>query len=141
MVVSIQLGTGPHFASSAADTNLAGGIIQVDRIERFVLDQKVTLVDNDTAAGDFYVINIDINTSDVTLSATRGGAAASLIAYTTAANAKFYTDDADAVSYQSIRGALLSLANGGDANVHGVSKLLYPFLQAVNVDGSTITSN
>jgi len=146
MCVSIQLGTGPHFARSVGDEDLVNGVIEVDRIDRFVLDQKVTLVDDDTAAADFYVIAIDVNAGAVggnglvTLSATRGGAAANVSAYTTAANNKFYTDDADTTSFQSIRGALLSAANGGDAAVHGQSKVAYPFLQAVNVDGSTITA-
>lgn len=139
MVVSIQLGTGPHFAKAVVDGTV-GGVLGVDRIDRFVLDQKVTLKDDDTAAADYYVIAIDVNASTVTFSATRGGAAADISAYTVAANAKCYTDDADLVSYQSIRGALLSAANGGSATLHGQSKLAYPFLQAVNVDGSTITA-
>lgn len=139
MVVSIQLGTGPHFASATVN-GTAGGVLGVDRVDRFVLDQKVTLKDDDTAAADYYVIAIDVNASTVTFSATRGGAAADISAYTVAANAKCYTDDADVVSYQSIRDALLSAANGGSATLHGQSKLAYPFLQAVNVDGSSITA-
>jgi len=139
MVVSIQLGTGPHFAKATVN-GTAGGDLEVDRVDRFQLDQKVTLKGDAQAAADFYVIAIDVNTSIVQFSATRGGAAASIIAYTIADNAKAYTDDADAVSYQSIRGALLSAANGGDATVHGQSKIAYPFLQAVNVDGSTMSA-
>ena len=139
-VVSVQLGTGPHFATLTAD-GTAGGLITVDHIDRFELAQKVTLVDGNTAAADYYVIAINVNTSVVTLSATRGGAAADVSAYTTAQNAKVYTDDADTTFFTSIKSALLSAANGGSANLHGVSKLAYPYLQAVNVDGTAITAS
>ena len=140
MVVSIQLGTGPHFATLTSNGTV-GGVMGVDRIDRFILDQKVTLVDGDTAAADFYVIAVDVNASEVTVSATRGGAAADISAYTVAQAAKVYTDDADQVSFTSIRSVLLSAANGGSASVHGQSKLAYPFLQAVNIDGSAITAS
>lgn len=143
MVVSIQLGTGPHFASATVDGTV-GGVLEVDRVDRFVLNQKVTLIDGDTAAADYYVIAIDVNggtlsNGAVTLSATRGGAAADISAYTVAQAAKVYTDDADQFSFQSIRDALLSAANGGSSTIHGQSKVAYPFLQAVNIDGSSWT--
>lgn len=140
MVVSIQMGTGPHFAKATAN-GTAGGVLEVDRIDRFVLNQKVTLKGDTQAAADYYVIAIDVNTNQVTFSATRGGAAADISAYTTADNAKAYTDDADQTSFQSIRDALLSAANGGSSTIHGQSKIAYPFLQAVNVDGSSWTAS
>jgi hypothetical protein len=40
-----------------------------------------------------------------------------------------------------MRQAFLSAANGGSASLHGVSKLAYPHLQAVNVLGSSITAS
>jgi len=140
MTASIQMGTGPHFALVTDATNAATGIMIVDRIDRFNLGQKVTLDDNNSAAASYYVTNINVNTSAVTLSATRGGAAADVSAYTVAQAAKFYTDGADTVAFNSIRDVLLSAANGGSANVHGQSKLAYPFLQAVNVAGASITA-
>ena len=140
MTVSVQLGTGPHFAVVTDATNAATGIMVVDRIDRFQLGQKVTLDDDNSAAASYYVIAIDVNSSEVTVSATRGGAAANVSAYSVAQNAKFYTDDANTTFFTSIRSVLLSAANGGSANVHGVSKLAYPFLQAVNVSGATITA-
>lgn len=139
MVVSIQLGTGPYFATAQAN-GTAGGVLEVDRIDRFVLNQKVTLKGDAQAAADYYVIAIDINTNLVTFSATRGGAAADISAYTTADNARCYTDDADTVSYQSMRDAYLSAANGGSATLHGQTKTAYPFLQAVNIPGASWTS-
>ena len=141
MVASIQMGTGPHFAKVTDATNAATGIMLVDHVDRFVLNQKVTLDDDDSAAASFYVIAIDVNTDAVTFSATRGGAAANLSAYTVAQNAKFYTDGAETTAFTSIRSVLLSAANGGSATVHGQSKLAYPFLQAVNVNGASITAS
>lgn len=141
MVASIQMGTGPHFAKVTDATNAVTGIMVVDHIDRFVLNQKVTLDDDDSAAASYYVIAIDVNTDSVTLSATRGGAAADVSAYSVAQNAKFYTDGAETTSFTSIRSVLLSAANGGSATVHGVSKLAYPFLQAVNVSGASITAS
>lgn len=138
-VVSVQLGTGPFFASATAN-GTAGGNLEVDRIERFVLRQKVTLQGDSQAAASFYVIAIDLNTNIVQFSATRGGAPADVSAYTTADNARCYTDDANTTSFQSIRDALLSAANGGSATIHGQSKVAYPFLQAINIDGSSWTS-
>jgi len=139
MVVSIQLGTGPHFATARTD-GTAAGTLEVDRIDRFCLRQKVTLKGQATPAADFYVIAIDVNTSrtsgTVTLSATRDGVAADVSAYTVADFAQAFTDDADVMSFTSIRSVLLSAANGGSPTVHGQSKLAAPFLQAVNIDGS-----
>lgn len=141
MVASIQMGTGASFATVTDATNAASGIMVVDRIDRFVLGQKVTLDDDNSASADYYVTAINVNTSEVTLSATRGGSAANVSAYTVAQNAKFYTDGAISTSFQSIKGALLSAANGGDASLHNQTKLSYPFLQAVNISGSSITAS
>lgn len=146
MLTSVQLGTGPHFAVVVDDTNAATGIFEVDKIDRFVLDMHIMIDDDNSTYADVYVTNININTSEVTLSLTRGGAAANLAAYTLAQNAKFYydgvTDGAgNYTTFVSIRQALLSAANGGSANLHGVSKLAYPYLQAVNIDGTAITAS
>lgn len=143
MVVSVQLGTGPHFAQATSDTNAATGVFVVDRVDRFCLDQKCSLDDDDSAATDVYVIAINVSTSAVTFSATRGGAAANLSAYSVAQNAKFYHDGVASASdiFTSIRSALLSAANGGSADLHGQTKLDYPFLQAVNIDGSAVSAS
>jgi hypothetical protein len=144
-VVSFQLAAGPHMATVTDATNAATGIFVVDRIDRFIIDQKLTLDDSNSSTTDVYVIGVNINTSEVTCSATRGGAAADLSAYAVAQSAKFYYDgvwDGSAsISFQSIKDALLSNANGGSASLHGVSKLAYPYLQAVNVLGSDISAS
>lgn len=145
-VVSVQLGSGPHFAVVTDSTNAATGIMVVDKIDRFELDQKVTIDDANSAATTVWVVAIDVNLSTVTLSATKGGAAADLSAYTAAQSARFYHPgvfDAGGNhdTFFSMRSALLSAANGGSANVHGQSKLAYPYLQAVNIDGSAISAS
>lgn len=145
MAVSCQLGTGPHFAKATAD-GTAGGVLEVDHIDRLTLNQKVSLDDDNSAPGDYYVIAININNSSnygaVTLSATRGGAAANISAYTTAQNAKLYHPGVQANgSFTSVRDALLSAANGGSATLHGQTKLAYPMLQAVNISGADITAS
>lgn len=147
MVVSTQIGTGPHFAKVTDSTNAATGIMIVDHIDRFVLDQHILLDDDDTGTAlDVYVTNINVNTKAITISASRGGAAVNASAYTTAQNAKFYydgvTDGAgNFTTFVSLRQALLSAANGGASTIHGVSKLSYPYLQAINIDGSSITAS
>jgi len=145
-VTSVQIGTGPHFAVVTDATDAATGIMVVDKIDRFIIDMHVVIDDSDSASLDVYVTAINVNTNEVTFSATRGGAAVDLSAYTVAQEAKFYydgvTDGAgNFTTFLSIRRALLSAANGGDANLHGVSKLAYPYLQAVNVDGGAITAS
>jgi len=153
--VSVQLGSGPHFAVVTDETNAATGIMGVDKVDRFEIDQKAVIDDNNSGLLEIYVIAINVNTTAaqdaagtrgfVTFSATRGGAAVNLTAYTVAQVAKFYhdgvTDGAgNFTTFVSIRQALLSSANGGSATIHGVSKLAFPLLQAVNIDGSDITS-
>lgn len=134
-----------YFAKATGDGQV-GGTMAVDRIEKFVLDQKCTLDDDDSSQGDYYVIAINLNTSTVTLSATRGGSAADISAYTLAQNAKFYYDGVLVTGtvtnkFTSIRDSLLSAANGGSSNLYGKSKVAYPYLQAINIDGSTITAS
>lgn len=144
MVCSINIMAGPHFAIALGDGQ-AGGTIVVDRIDRFQLDQQVTLIDGDTAQADYYVIAITVDTDTVTLSATRGGAAADISAYTVAQAAKFYHDGILVAGtatnkFNSVKSALLSAANGGSATLHGKTKLAYPYLQAANISGATISS-
>lgn len=145
MTVSVQLGTGPTFALVTDATDALTGVLEVNHVERFEIGQKVGLIDNNTAIASYYVIAIDVNAGanghgTVTLSATRGGAAADVSAYSVAQEAKFYTDGADTTAFTSIKSVLLSAANGGSSSVHGVSKVAYPFLQAVNVSGASITA-
>lgn len=137
MAVSMSFTVGAILATPTGDGQ-ADGTIEVDRVERFELGMPVQLQDDNTAAAKYWVIAVDMNTNIITLSATMGGAAANISAYTTAQNARFYFDGAETAGnrFTSIRNSLLSLANGGDANLYGQSKLAYPYLQAINIDGA-----
>lgn len=139
MVMSVHLLGGPHFAKATADGQ-AGGTIVVDRIDRFALSQKVSLDDDDSAAATYYVIAIAIDTKTVTLSATRGGAAANISAYTLAQNAKFYHPGAQSTGFTGLKSQLLSLANAGSTNLFGQAKTAYPFLQCPNISGADVTA-
>lgn len=143
-VVSIQLGSGPHFAVVTVNGTV-GGVLGVDKIDRFMIDQKFYLDDNDSALLAVYVTGIDVDNSTITVSATRGGAPVDVSAYTVAQEAKCYHDGVnDGLgnfdTFVSIRQALLSAANGGAAQLHGQTKTAWPILQAVNVPGNTITA-
>lgn len=144
MVVSTNILGGPHFAkvvTDAAPTDAANGIFKVDRIDRFELSQKAVIDDDNSASTTVYVIAVDVNNETVTLSLTRGGVAANLSAYTYAQNAKLYHPGVlTNAPFTSIRSQLLSLANGGAASLYGQTKLSYPFLQAVQLDGSSVTA-
>ncbi len=144
--MSKMLTTGPVACKVTDSTNAATGIMIVDRIERLMLDQKLTIDDDNSTQLDVYVIAINLNTSAVTLSATRGGAAADVSAYTAAQNAKLYYDGTlvagvETNVFTSLKAALLSAANGGSANLYGQSKVAYPYLQAINVSGAAITAS
>lgn len=142
-VMSHQIGSGGAFGTVLGVAGIATGTLLVDRVERFVLDQKVQLHDvvADTYAA-YYVTAIDLNGSFVTFSATRGGAGANLTGLV-AINDKFYHDGGEVIGsrFNSIRSSLLSSANGGSASLHGITKASYPYLQGINIDGSGVTGS
>lgn len=141
--LSTSLLNGPHFATLLTDGTAAGSMT-VDHPERFQLKQKVFVDDANSAVSSAgYVQSIDINTKTITLDTTRaGGVDLDISAYTVAQSARVYMDGAQTAANQfsSLRGALLSAANGGDASLYGQTKTAYPYLQAVNIDGSSITA-
>lgn len=140
-IVSVNLLNGSHFATLTANGTVGAGM-EVDRPDFFVIGQKVIVDDGDSAPATGYVQSINMETKVVVLETARGsGVVVDLSAYTTAQAAKCYHDGAQSNSFTSIRESLLSAANGGSASLYGVSKLAYPYLQAINVDGSTITAS
>lgn len=143
MALSMSFTNGPVLAKVTDSTNANVGVMIVNRVERFDIGMRLKIQDNDTAAADAYVIGIDVSLSKVTLSTTRGGAASDFSAYTAGQSAVFYLDGGDQSANQlsSLKASLLSAANGGSASLYGQSKLGYPYLQAINVDGSTITAS
>lgn len=148
-IVSVNMLGAAYFASLTVD-GTAGGVAEVDHVERFTLGQKVVLHDSNTAQANYYVIAIDLNggslkKGSVTLSATRGGAAADISAFKVAESARVYhpgvlVGGVVTNRFTSLRDSLLSAANGGSSALYGKTKVTFPYLQAVNVDGSGITA-
>jgi hypothetical protein len=65
-----------------------------------------------------------------------------LSGYTVAQNAKIYlngTQPGTDLGFTSLRSQLLSAANGGSTSLFGQTKTAYPYLQAINLDGSSMT--
>lgn len=139
-VVSVNLLNGAHFAKLTEDGD-ASGNITVDRPDRFMIGQKILVQDDNTAAVTAYVLSINMNSKVVNAVTARGGATpANFSAITVDQNGKVYNDGAVSNSFSSLRDALLSAANGGSSTLYGVTKTLYPYLQAINVDGSGVTA-
>lgn len=145
MVTSVALLNGAHFAKLTADATVNNGTIKVDRPDRFVIGQKVVVKDSvNTVTG--YVKatgGIDVNTKTIVLVTARGGSTAvdfSAANVLVANGGKCYNDGFQTSSFSAMRDALLSSANGGSASLYGKTKADYPYLQAINVDGSDITA-
>jgi hypothetical protein len=162
-VVSVNLLIGAHFASLSSDATANDGVIEVDRPERFELGQKVHL-QSDTVTNipkplgspanntTGFVTQININKNQITLRDARQGGNLldfSVTNFTTAANAKTYFQGAPVAgkAFTSLREQLLAPDNvvgsspwNGSANLFGQSKLAYPYLQAINVDGQSVSA-
>ena len=138
--VSLSMLNGTSFAKVTDATNAASGLLIVDHPERFVLGQKAYLDDDNDSAVAVYVTAINMDTATITVSATRGGSAYNASSYSVAQNAKFYFDGSQTYGLTSLRGSLLSATNGGDSTLYGQTKTAYPYLQSINVSGSTVTA-
>lgn len=135
-VVSMNLLNGAYFATATADGD-ASGNLTVDRPDRFVIGQKVQIDDDNSSPVDGYVRTIVMDTSVVTFfDARSGGSAVNLSTYTVAQNARVYNDGQQLNGFSSLKSMLLSSANGGGSTLYGQTKTAYPYLQAINIDGS-----
>jgi hypothetical protein len=138
-VVSVNLLNGVAFAKTTAASTANDGLLTVDRPDRFVIGQKVQGDGASLFTG--YVSTININTRVILLVTTRGGATpVDFSANNVASGAACYNDGFKTNGFSSLRGALLSAANGGDTNLYGIAKTAYPYLQAINIDGSAATA-
>jgi hypothetical protein len=139
--VSLSWLNGPAFAKLTVD-GTAGGVIVVDRPERFEIGQKVYLYNATTglsSAG--YVGSIIIDTATITLYTTRAfSVALNVAAYTVANATKVYFDGSQANGLTSLKLSCLSAANGGTTQLYGQTKTAYPYLQSINVNGATSTA-
>lgn len=140
-VVSTNFLNGSWFAKSTAIASANNGLLVVDRPDRFVIGQKVVVDATSPATITAYVSTINMNTSTVLLVTTRGGATpVDFSANNAPSGSKVYNDGAKTGSFSALRDALLSSANGGSTTLYGQTKTAYPYLQAINVDGSSITA-
>lgn len=140
-VVSQNLLTGSAVAKAVAD-GTAGGEITVAQPDRFQIGMKVSIDDGDSSPVTGYVSAINLNSGVLSIVTARGGATpVDLSAYTVAQGAAIYGDGQQAGGFANLPDQLLSAANGGSASIMGVTKTAYPFTQAINVDGSSITAS
>lgn len=140
-VVSSNLLNGKKLAKATAN-GTAGGVLEVDRPERLQVGMKLELHDTSgvTTDLDVYVTAIDLGTRQITVSATRGGAALDISAFTTANSSYLTMPGADSAAFSGLKDMLLSAANGGDSALFGKTKTAYSYLQSYNHSGSAITS-
>lgn len=145
-VCSINMLGNSYFATLTADGDTGGaGLMTVDHPERFTIGQTFDLDDGNSNQVAVFVIAVNLNTSVVTVSDTRGGSAFSISSYTTAQSARCYHPGvlvAGTVTnrFTSLSDSLLSVANSGSSTLYGKTKATYPYLQAINIDGSGVTA-
>jgi hypothetical protein len=142
-VVSTSLLNGPSISNMSVAGITTDQFVTVGRPDRFMLGQKV-IVDDGVNAITRYIIAIDINAQKLTLSLTRGGAAANN-GQNYAIGTGVYNDGFNPQSafpvFSSMKLALLSAANGGTTQLYGVTKTLYPYTQAIQINGATATAD
>lgn len=141
---SIQMLNG--FAAKATADGTSGGVITVDCPERFTLGEKLYVDDdNSSVSSAGYVRTINMSTGELTLyDARTSGSVLNLSGYTVAQNAKLYFDGTQPGTdngFTSLRDQLLASANGGSSTLFGQTKTAYPYLQALNINGSAWTES
>lgn len=148
MAVSLSFMNGPAIcplvlSASGADATSAG-VCTVFRPERLVLGQKVFFYNATTGLSvATYISVIDMNLGTVTVVSTRGGSTAvDISAYTVANTSKLYYDGSQTSPLTDLKSSLLSASNTGSSGaggttLYGQTKTAYPYLQAIQVDGSS----
>lgn len=140
MVVNLNILNGASFAKATADGDSSGNLT-VDRPERFVIGQKVSIDDDNSSPVTGYVRTINMDTGVITFyDARSGGSVVNLSGYTTAQNAKCYFDGSQSNGLTSLKLSLLSATNSGSSTLYGQTKTAYPYLQAINVSGASMTA-
>lgn len=140
-VVSINLLNGPWVMKTTAAASAAGGVLTVDRPDRIMVGQKLVIAATAPATITAYVQTIDMNALTVTMVTTRGGSTnVDFSANNVASGAKIYNDGFQTSPMSDLRGMLLSSANGGSSQLYGQTKTAYPYLQAININGASVTA-
>ncbi len=149
-VVSVNMLGASNFASLTV-AGTAGGVIEVDHVERFTIGQKVILYDPTGPVSQltFYVTAVDLNggtllNGSVTIATARGGSTYTGV-NTFTATAKVYHDgilvtNVVTNTFTSLKNSLLSAVNGGGSTLYGKTKVTYNYLQAVNFSGAAVSA-
>ncbi len=83
-----------------------------------------------------------MNTQTILLVTARGGSTPfDFSGNNVASGANCYNDGFKTNGFSSLRGALLSAANGGTTTLYGQTKTAYPYLQAININGASVTAS
>lgn len=142
--VSLNMLNGSADRSTAAWAGANDGKFLARHPERFQLNEKVFVDDDDTAvSAAAYVRTIDLDTGELVLyDARTGGAVLDLTLYSGAQNAKLYFDGSEPgtdAGFISLKSQILPASAGGVASLFGVTKSAYPFTQSIVADGSAMT--
>jgi hypothetical protein len=143
MATSLSMTNGAHFATSSTNGN-SSGELTIDRPERLEVGMKVYIDDDNSDPVAAYVSQVNMDTGLATFVSSRWGTTAvDLSNYTTAQNIKLYFDGHQTAANRltSLKSALLSAANGGSSTLYGQTKLAYPYLQAINISGASISAS
>jgi hypothetical protein len=139
MAIAQNFLNGKVLAKGTAN-GTAGGLLEVDRIERFRKGMKIQIEDADTALATYYVLAVDrsnLLAPKIKVSATRGGAAADISALTTASTGiKIYHPGQKANGFTSMKDIL----DPAVTTLWGLNKADYSFLQPNVFSGSDITA-
>lgn len=125
----------------AVTNGTVGGTLKVSNPERFTLEQKVIVDDDDSAPVTGYISTINLNTDTLLIVTARGGATpVDLSGYTVAQNAKVYNDAQNSDGFTALIDAILPASAGGDASIYGVVKTATPYTQAIAIDSSAVVA-
>ena len=135
--------------TSVADA--ASGLLTVKRPENFEIGMGVQISAtgaSSTKNKELFVISVNKSTKKIGFAVTLGGSAADISTFVGTAAATYICVNGAVAStgartegMASLESILLSSANGGDATYLGKTKTAYPFLQAAEVDGSSMNSS
>jgi hypothetical protein len=126
--------------TATADGN-SSGELTLDHPERLTLGELVSIDDTGSSPVAGYVRSINMETKVVTFyDARTAGSVVNLSGYALADDAKVYLVSGTTAGFNGLGSQLLSSANGGASTIAGQTKTAYPFLQAQQHDGSTITA-
>lgn len=143
---------GSVISTVSSIASCASGLLTLDSVEKIGIGMGVQLGGSDATSkgGEFFVTAVNKNTGVCEFSATLGGGAANLTNYVASTAALTYVCVNGSVStstglvaygFDSLQSILLSAANGGGSTYLGKTKTAYPFLQAMNKDGSEMTAS